>query len=85
MPKQIMSRKGQNEDASLVLRWGKEDSTALVGVEFTKRFTFNSESDKLKDENSFNSLWFELKTREEFNQLIRTLRKMRDSVLGKDA
>lgn len=78
MPKEVIS---PFPGHALVLKWGREQDTGQIGVEFGGRwFRFVDEPDQ-----DYNSLWFSFETREDYNRAIRTLRKMRDAQCGKDA
>jgi hypothetical protein len=88
MPKETIGRQQLSSNASpesrVILKWGRESNDAQLGIEFDEYFVFNKDSHK-KDQPTFNSLWFNFETREDYNRLIRALRKARDDVDGKDA
>lgn len=84
MPKETI--RSNNPDNNLIVKWGKESSTAQIGVEFEEWFTFHKDFLSGGEETpEYNSLWMHFDSRDEVNRTIRVLRKMRDDVFGKDA
>lgn len=87
MPKEIIKTKFKNQ--SITVGWEK-DRQAQVGVTLGSHFIFTDKNGKpLPEEDgqeTYDSLWllFEYNDREKFNELIRAVRKARDSVCGKD-
>lgn len=84
MPKEVFGRQQRSSDEPYqfraVLKWGA-DQTCQLGVETDGWFSFHSGTN---EEFEYNSLWFTFETRDEFNRMIRSLRKMRDLQFGRD-
>ena len=84
MPKEII--RSHNADQSLIFKWGRDDYTGQVGVDFGSTwFTFHADrGNGVESEPEYNSLWFTFETREDYNKAIRILRRMRDAQFGRD-
>ena len=87
MPKEVFGKQKLSSDARdeyrAVLKWGREDHTAQIGIETDNWFSFNSDLSE-PEIPEYNSLWFQFETRQDFNRMIKTLRRMRDDVFGRD-
>lgn len=75
MPKEIIARRPPNH--AIELRWSKDH--AEIGVNHNREFSFTDEGF------IYTALFFTFSDRDEINRMIRTLRKMRNTVFGKDA
>lgn len=82
MPKETIA--GISADTALVLRWGRDDTTGQLGVDYGETyFSFHADQ-HLNEVPEYNSLWFTFESRDEYNRAIRALRKMRDAQFGRD-
>lgn len=85
MPKEVFGRSMQHDSdgpySRLILKWGQLDGQ--LGVEFDNFFSFHSDLDK-EEVPEYNSLWFNFESRDDFNKMIRVLRRMRDTIYGRD-
>jgi len=78
MPKETFGREklssnGEDEFRA-ILKWGEYD--AQLGVETDAPLRINGVE--------YDSIWYTFDTREDFNRMIRALRKARDKVFGAD-
>lgn len=80
MPKETVG--SDNAGSKLVLQWGREGQ---LGVDLGDTiFHFRKDLD-VEHIPEYNSLWFHFESRDDYNKLIRVLRRMRDAQFGKDA
>lgn len=77
MPKEVISSDVQG---TVTVGWENEKH-AQVGVDLGNEFTFVND----KSGEKFTGLWLTLTKREDFNRLIKALRRARDGVHGEDA
>lgn len=88
MPKETIGREMQTSEdyprSRVILKWGRESGDCQIGVEFDEWFSFHKDAGD-REVAEYRSLWFSFETREDFNRLIRSLRKARDDVFGRDA
>lgn len=83
MPKETV--RGNLPKGSEVSVGWSQDQDVQLGVTLGSRFVFVDKSGiPLPDEEVYGSLWFTFEHRRQINDLIRNLRKARDSAFGKD-
>lgn len=81
MPKETVRSSGQ----TMTIGWTKEQG-CQIGVDvFGNKFVFLDRAGQPMTDEAFDSLWFTVTERKDFNQIIRALKKARDKVCGKDA
>lgn len=85
MPKETLN--GSFGD-KVIVGWDKEVGHGQLAVDLGRPFVFTSDLAKVgtkEGAEEFSSLYFTFEHRDDYNRLIKLLRKARDGAFGKDA